>query len=417
METSYPTVIIGAGMAGLSCARYLHQAGATPLILEASDAVGGRVRTDLVDGFRLDCGFQILLTAYPEARRLLNYDALDLQAFRSGAMIRQQGDFTEMNNPMREPLTIFRALAAPVGTLGDKLRLVELMREVNTVARAQDFFRDEGTSTLEYLQNYGWSDDMISTFFKPFFGGVFLENDLMTSSNFFRFVFKQFYNGDAVLPAHGMQAIPQQLAAGLPAGTLRLNSPVAAVEGQTVRLENGESFRADNVVLATDAATADRLLGNKVPREYNVTTCTYFAADRSPLAKKMLVLNPNRLSVVHHLCIPSDIAPGYAPGGQSLISVSTQGLDLADDVKLAADIRLELGEWFGGEVQAWRHLRTYHLPHALLRYEAGSTPQPLQVGQNLFRCGDYTAYPSLNAAMQTGREVAELIVGLSHPEN
>lgn len=411
METSYPTVIIGAGMAGLTCARYLHQAGATPLILEASDAVGGRVRTDRFDGFRLDRGFQILLTAYPEARRLLNYDALNLQAFRSGAMIRQHGSFTEMNNPMQEPLTIFKALMAPVGTLGDKLRLVELMREVNTVTRAQDFFLDEGTSTLEYLQHYGWSDDMIATFFKPFFGGVFLENDLMTSSNFFRFVFKQFYNGDAVLPARGMQAIPEQLAAGLPAGTLQLNSPVAALEGKTIHLENGEIIRADNVVLATDATTADRLLGNKVPREYNVTTCTYFAADRSPLAKKMLILNPNRLSVVHHLCIPSDIAPDYAPGGQSLISVSTQGLDLADDVKLAADIRLELGEWFGEEVQAWRHLRTYHLPHALPRYEAGSSPTTLQVADNLYRCGDYTAYPSLNAAMQTGRQVAEIILG------
>lgn len=411
METSYPTVIIGAGMAGLTCARYLHQAGATPLILEASDAVGGRVRTDTYDGFRLDRGFQILLTAYPEARRLLNYDALNLRAFRSGAMIRQHGSFTEMNNPMQEPLTIFKALTAPVGTLGDKLRLVELMREVNTVTRAQDFFLDEGTSTLDYLQHYGWSDDMIATFFKPFFGGVFLENDLMTSSNFFRFAFKQFYNGDAVLPARGMQAIPEQLAAGLPAGTLQLNSPVTALEGKTIHLENGEIIRADNVVLATDATTADRLLGNKVPREYNVTTCTYFAADRSPLAKKMLILNPNRLSVVHHLCIPSDIAPDYAPGGQSLISVSTQGLDLADDVKLAADIRLELGEWFGEEVQAWRHLRTYHLPHALPRYEAGSSPTTLQVADNLYRCGDYTAYPSLNAAMQTGRQVAEMILG------
>ena len=149
METSYPTVIIGAGMAGLTCARYLHQVGATPLILEASDAVGGRVRTDMCDGFQLDRGFQILLTAYPEARRLLNYDALNLQAFRSGAMIRQHGSFTEMNNPMQEPLTIFKALTAPVGTLGDKLRLVELMREVNTVTRAQDFFLDEGTSTLD----------------------------------------------------------------------------------------------------------------------------------------------------------------------------------------------------------------------------------------------------------------------------
>ena len=411
METSYPIVIIGGGVAGLACARYLHQAGAKPIVLEASDAVGGRVRTDMLDGFRLDRGFQILLTAYPEARRLLNYDALNLHAFRSGAMIRQDEGFTEMTNPMQEPLTLFKTLAAPVGTLSDKLRLLGLMREVNTVARAADFFRDKGTSTLAYLQDYGWSDQMIATFFEPFFGGVFLENDLVTSSNFFRFVFKQFYNGQAVLPAHGMQAIPEQLAAGLPAGTVRLNSPVVALEGQTVLLGNGESLRAGNVVLATDAATADRLLGNTQRREYNVTTCTYFAANRSPLAKKMLMLNPNRLSVVHNLCIPSDVASGYAPAGQSLVSVSTQGLDLSDEGKLAADIRLELGGWFGEEVQGWRHLRTYHLPQALVRYEADSTPEPLQLAPTLYRCGDYTAYPSLNAALQTGREVAELILG------
>lgn len=411
METSYPIVIIGGGVAGLTCARYLHQAGAAAIVLEASDAVGGRVRTDRLDGFRLDRGFQILLTAYPEARRLIDYDALNLQAFRSGALIRQDEGFTEMTNPLREPLTIFKTLAAPVGTLGDKLRLMELMQEVNTVARAEDFFRDEDTSTLTYLQEYGWSDQMINTFFEPFFGGVFLENELATSSNFFRFVFKQFYNGDAVVPANGMQAIPEQLAAGLPPETVRLNSPVAALEGHTIRLQNGESIRAETVVLATDAATADRLLGRIEEREYNVTTCTYFAANRSPSAKKMLLLNPNRLSVVHHLCILSDIAPGYAPAGQSLVSVSTQGLDLADDVKLAADIRLELNEWFGDEVKEWRHLRTYHLPQALVRYEAGSRPESLQLTPTLYQCGDYTAYPSLNAAMQTGREVAELILG------
>ncbi|MPR34607.1 NAD(P)/FAD-dependent oxidoreductase [Salmonirosea aquatica] len=415
METSYPIIIIGGGVAGLACARYLHQAGVVPRVLEASDAVGGRVRTDVLDGFRLDRGFQILLTAYPEARRLLHYDALNLQAFRSGAMIRQDNGFTEMPNPLREPLTVFKALTASVGTLGDKLRLVELMREVNTVARAEDFFRDQDTTTLAYLQNYGWSPQMIATFFEPFFGGVFLENDLITSSNFFRFVFKQFYNGEAVLPAKGMQAIPEQLAAGLPAGTLRLNSPVAALEGQTILLKNGETIRAETVVLATDAATADRLLGASQKRQYNVTTCTYFAANRSPSTKKMLILNPNRLSVVHHLCVPSDVAFGYAPDGQSLISVSTQGLDLADDAKLAADIRLELGKWFGDEVKDWRHLRTYHLPQALVRYEAGSTPESLQLAPGLYRCGDYTAYPSLNAALQTGREVAEMIIGVQQP--
>lgn len=412
METSYPIVIIGGGMAGLTCARYLQQAGRKSLILEAADAVGGRVRTDMHDGFRLDRGFQILLTSYPETRRLLDYDALDLQAFRSGAIIRQEENnsgFTEMSNPLKEPLGVFKALTAPVGSLADKMRLVELMRDVNEVTRAEDFFKDDDTSTLNYLQDYGWSQKMIVNFFRPFFGGVFLENELVTSSNFFRFVFRQFYNGDAVVPAKGMQAIPEQLAAKLPAESLRLNVTVATIEGQTVRLENGETILADKIVIATDAATADRLLGNKQKREYNITTCTYFAAERSPSTKKMLILNPHQLSAVDHLCVPSDVAPDYAPAGQSLISVSTQGLDLSDEAKLAEDIKMELSEWFGEEVRGWRHLRSYHLPQALVRFEAGSKGEMLQLSPNLYRCGDYTAYPSLNAAMQTGREVAEMI--------
>lgn len=399
-------------MAGLTCANYLQQAGRASLILEAADAVGGRVRTDRHDGFLLDRGFQILLTSYPEAKRLLDYDALNLRAFRSGAIIRQEetnSGFTEMPNPLREPLGVFKALTAPIGSLGDKMRLVELMRDVNEVTRAEDFFKDDDTSTLHYLQNYGWSQEMIVNFFRPFFGGVFLENELETSSNFFRFVFKQFYNGDAVVPAKGMQAIPEQLAAKLPNGSLRLNAPVVAIEGQTVRLENGETILAEKIVLATDAATADRLLGNERKREYNVTTCTYFAAERSPSPKKMIVLNPHQLSAVDHLCVPSDVSPDYAPTGQSLISVSTQGLELSDKTKLADDIKMELSEWFGEDVRNWRHLRSYHLPQALVKFKAGSDHETLQLSPNLYRCGDYTAYPSLNAAMQTGREVAELI--------
>ncbi|WP_373514916.1 NAD(P)/FAD-dependent oxidoreductase [Persicitalea sp.] len=412
METSYPIIIIGGGVAGLSCARYLQQAGRECLILEAAEAVGGRVRTDLHEGFRLDRGFQILLTSYPEAKRLLDYDSLDLQAFRSGAIIRQESrtdGFTEMPNPLKEPLGVFKALSAPVGSLADKMRLVELMRDVNDVTRAEDFFKDADTSTLNYLQDYGWSDEMIANFFRPFFGGVFLENELATSSNFFRFVFKQFYNGDAVIPAKGMQAIPEQMATKLPTGTVRLNAPVARIEGQTVVLANGETLRADKLVIATDAATADRLLGKEVEREYNVTTCTYFAAERSPSTKKMIVLNPHQLSAVDHMCVPSDVASDYAPGGQSLISVSTMGLELSDEAKLAEDIKMELSEWFGEDVRSWKHLRSYHLPQALIRFEAGSRGELLQLTPNLYRCGDYTAYPSLNAAMQTGREVAEMI--------
>jgi phytoene dehydrogenase-like protein len=401
-------VIVGAGVAGLTCAKYLSDGGIEPLVLEASDAVGGRVRTDSVDGFLLDRGFQILLTAYPEAQRLLNYNSLNLQAFRSGALIRYQNDFKTVSDPFKEPAQLLQTLFSPIGSLFDKLKVLQLSNEVKTVP-TDEFFMESDSETLSYLQQYGWSNDMIELFFKPFFGGVFLENELSTSSQFFRFVFKQFYNGDAVLPAAGIQAIPQQIADGLPKGAIKLNTAVSRIDKNTVYLADGQAITAKKIIIATDAHRADLLLGRSANRQYNVTTCTYFAAPRSPLSTKMLALNPNRLSAVHNVCVPSDIAPSYAPEGQSLVSVSTQGLSLFDEQKLTAQIVRELTDWFGEEVGKWRHLKTYHIAEALVKYAPRSHKKQLQITENLYQCGDQTAYPSLNAAMATGRMVAEMI--------
>lgn len=408
---NHEVIIIGAGVSGLTCAKYLKDYGIQSLVLEASDAVGGRVKTDSVDGFLLDRGFQILLTAYPEAQRILDYEALRLQAFRSGAQIRLNHSFEVMSDPFKEPLQLFKTLFAPVGTFGDKLKVLQLSNEVSKEP-TDAFFEEIATDTLSYLRQYGWSETMITNFFKPFFGGVFLENKLETASNFFRFIFKQFYTGSAVLPSLGIQAIPQQIANKLPKEAIRLNSKVASIDKKTVHLVSGESLTANHIVVATDVCQADKLLSRSVCREYNVTTCTYFEANTSPLKEKMLALNPNRLSVVHHMCVPSDISPSYAPSGKSLISVSTQGLDLFDEKKLTAQIRAELTEWFGDEVEGWRHLRTYHLPQALMKFTVDASKTSLRLSENLYECGDHMAYPSLNAAMATGRQVADLIAGI-----
>lgn len=408
---NHKVIIIGAGIAGLSCAHYLTRFGITPLVLEAADAVGGRVRTDTVDGFLLDRGFQILLTAYPEAQRLLNYNALGLKSFRSGALIRKDNDFSVISDPFKEPSQVFKTLFSSVGSLGDKLKVLQLSNEVSKES-TESFFDDCATDTLSYLHRYGWSDEMIADFFKPFFGGVFLENELKTSSNFFRFVFKHFYTGEAVIPANGMQAIPEQLAAKLPIGTVQLNTTVDKIEGNNVHLADGKVLTAHKIVVATDAHRADSLLGRDMKRDYNVTTCTYFAAGRSPLKEKMLALNPNRMSVVHNLCVPSDIAPSYAPAGKALVSVSTQGMSLLDEKKLTDHIVQELTGWFGEEVKSWQHLRTYHIPKALLTYPANAPEPELKISEHLYECGDHTSYPSLNAAMATGRAVADMIAGI-----
>ena len=416
-----PVVIIGAGIAGLTCAVYLRQAGIKALVLEAADGVGGRVRTDTVDGFQLDRGFQILLTAYPEAQRLLNYAALDLRTFRSGALIRERDEWIKLLNPLQEPLSVFQMIGSPVGTLGDKLRIAELMRRTQGLSIGE-LFQQTPTTTLAFLQEYGFSDQIIERFFRPFFGGVFLEDALITSSNFFEFCFRMFFSGDAAVPARGIGVITEQLASRLSAGQIRLNSPVEKISGNTVRLVSGQTIKAETIVLAVDAAQAATLLGKPATtkQSFNHTTCTYFAAPESPKlipAHKLLLLNTHRSSAVHNVAIMSDIAPEYAPVGQTLISVSTQSLELVNEPVLTEQIRQELTGWFGNVVQQWRHLRTYHIPHALPAYspqQGGSDAlrQPLKLSDTLYQCGDQTTYPSLNAAMQTGREVAQMISGL-----
>jgi phytoene dehydrogenase-like protein len=272
-------VIIGAGIAGLTCAKYLKDRGIEATVLEASNGVGGRVRTDMVDGFTLDRGFQVLLTSYPEARKLLDYKALHLQSLPSGARIRQGDRFFVMPNPLKNPSTVFEALFAPVGSLWDKLSVLRLSRRLKNAPEPTSNKTPDAQTTHTYLKEFGYSDTIINRFFKPFFRGVFLEKDLKTDAHFFKFLFSQFAKGDVAVPEKGMQAIAAQIAAHLSPHQLRLNTPVQKIEGQTVYLENGEHITAEKIVLATNAGAAARILGEEPVTQFNATACLYFASD------------------------------------------------------------------------------------------------------------------------------------------
>ena len=429
-SSSKPVIIIGAGMAGLACATWLHRAGRAVLVLEAADAAGGRVRTDVTpEGFRLDRGFQVMLTNYPEARRIFDYDALNLKAFRSGAVIRlPDGRETTLQNPLQRPLAAFTALVSPIGSLSDKLRIISLVRHLLKYT-PEELIARPATDTLSFLQHYGWSEQMINTFFKPFFGGVFLDRELTTASNFFEFVFQQFVTGEAAVPALGMQQLPEQLASRLPAGTVRLNSAVAGlVDGTQVRFSTGQVLEASAVVLATDGLTALRLLAGRsgnaddtvstpaasFPTAARITTCTYFATPggHSPGRNdKLLRLNAAPGSLAHNVAFPADVSGAYAPAGRALVSVSTHGERSLSEAEIIAKLREELAAWFGPAARDWEHLRSYRIPAALPVYLANHpAQQPLKLAENLYRCGDWAAYPSLNAALATGREVAEALI-------
>jgi phytoene dehydrogenase-like protein len=406
---SNEVIIVGAGLAGLTCARRLQQAGRTCVILEAAEAVGGRVRTDEVEGFRLDRGFQVLLTAYPEARRWLDYAALDLRAFNPGARVQTETGLHRVADPFRQPEHLWATLRAPVGSLFDKLRIATLRSRARRGSLAEVLQRPE-TTTLAALQAHGFGADMIERFLRPWLGGIFLERELTTSSRMMEFVFRMLAEGDAAVPSRGMQAIPDQLAAGLAAGTVRLNTPVAAVAPDGVRLVSGEHLRADHVVIATDGAGAATLLREVTAPTWRSTVTVYFQAPHSPVNEATLLLNGRAGGRVNHVAVMSDVAADCAPAGKALLAVSILGAATETDEVLAAQVQAELTVWWGKQVKEWRMLKSVRVRHALpVRLPLVSEPVwPVRPG--VWVCGDHRDTASIQGAMQSGRATADAII-------
>jgi len=414
--TRQPVVVVGAGLAGLACAHHLNRAGVPVIVLEAADAVGGRIRTDHVDGFLLDRGFQVYLTAYPEAAAMLDYDALALKTFYPGALIQLDQRQYRFADPWRRPLASLASLTAPVARLSDALRIAQVRRAA--LKRADGDHDDPQITTHTYLRNFGLSVRAIDRFFRPFFGGVFLERELNTPSSFFRFVFSMFASGSAALPAEGMQKIPEQLAAQLPAGTVRLNTPAASVAGDKVTTASGEVISCRAAVVATDFSTTARLLNAPQPYSWNSTTTVYYAARRSPIREAILVLNGMGRGLVNHVCVPSDAAKPYAPADRALVSVSIIGVPEMNDENIDRNVRDELAAWFGNDVTAWKLLRVYRIEHALpVQKTERSASENQTTEDGIFLCGDYLEDPSINGALVSGRKVAKAVVRKVTPES
>lgn len=411
----HDVVIVGAGLAGLTCARALQARGADCVVLEAADAPGGRVRTDEVDGFRLDRGFQVLLTAYPAARRWLDYPALRLGEFVSGARVATPDGPGQVGDPWREPGKLWDTLRAPVGAVGDKLRIGALRLAATQGREDAVWERGAGRSTAEELAERGFSGEMIERFLRPWLGGIFLERELSTPAAMMFFVYRMFAEGRAALPAGGMRSIPEQLAAGLRPGTLRLGARVTAVERGAAMLADGESVAGREVVIATEADTATSLLPEAGrPPGWRSTTCVYWAAPESPLrGEPVLWLNGTGRGRINHLVVPSDVAEGYAPAGEALVSATLLGVAEQDDVALDRELRGELVEHFGDGVREWRVLAVRRVRRALPILAApGAGEQVRALRPGIWLCGDHRASASIQGAMAGGEKLAAaLLVG------
>ncbi|KAL3620911.1 hypothetical protein CASFOL_035823 [Castilleja foliolosa] len=415
-------IVVGAGLAGLAAATRLQAENIPFLLIEASDAVGGRVRTDFVDGYTLDRGFQIFITAYPEAQKLLDYGALDLQRFYSGAQVFYDGRFHTVADPQRHFADAIQSLTNPIGSVVDKL-LIGLTRIRVLTQSDYEILTAGEVKTIDLLRSIGFSDSILDRFFRPFFGGIFFDRDLETTSRLFNFVFRCLALGDNTLPKDGISAIPKQLAGKLNPNSIKLNSRVASIDynsekGIVVNLDNGESLRSDlGVILAIEEFEAVKILAGKSEVKVPVrsTVCLYFSvdSDKIPVRDPVLFLNGSGRGIVNNMFFPTNVSPFYAPPGKGLVSVSLIGVyDGVNDEELVERVVKELSEWFGEAcVGSWRYLRMYRVgfaqPNQCPPTDLMKDPR---VGPGLYVCGDYTTNATFDGALVSGRRAVEALL-------
>ena len=404
-------VVVGAGLAGLACASALHRAGRAVRVLEVSNGVGGRVRTDRVDGFQLDRGFQVLNTGYPEARRVLDLDALDLRYFDSAVTIRRGGRLHRVANPLQAPTQAATLLGAPVDGVRGRLALAAYVARAATLPVGSLLRRDDVPGPQAW-HAAGIPDQVVRDVLTPFLTGVVLERQPATSRRFLDLMVRMFARGRTAVPAAGMQAMPEQLAARLPADAVRLETAVEAVDRGVVVVD-GREQPADVVVVATDPWTAHRLLpGLGAPPAARGVTTHYHAAPPGTAGRATLVVDADGSGVANSMVLTA-AAPEYSRDGRDLVATSVVHDDSGPtpDGEALLSVLAELHE---RDTSAWQPVASYDLPHALPAMPAPHPfRRPVQVAPGVLVAGDHRDTSSIQGALVSGRRAAEAV--LHHP--
>ena len=403
-----PVLVVGAGLAGLACALDLVAAGVPVRVLEASDAPGGRMRTDRRDGFLLDRGFQVFNTSYPQVKRRVQLRALRLSPFTPGALLATASGRTRFTDPTRRPRESGDLLLGRLARPADLVALAA-MSAADMLFPAQRIIAQPDRSTLAALRAARISDELIELFFRPFLAGVFLEDRLETSARFFHLVWRSMLRGTLCLPRDGIGAVPAQLAGLLPAGTIGYETPVAGLTDDGVALADGTELPARAVVVAAGPAQAAALLPGLPPVRTRMVTTVYHAAPSAPLAEPTLVVDTER--TILNTVVLTQVARSYSTDGRALISSSVLG----DATGRESEIVARLAGLYETDTSGWEHLASYPVADAL---PAMPSPWPLtrsaRYAAGRYVCGDYRATGSVQGALASGtRAAAELLADLA----
>jgi phytoene dehydrogenase-like protein len=399
MDSNKTIYIIGAGISGLIAAYELEQAGYSPVVLEKADAVGGRVRTVEKNGYHLDLGFQVLLSAYPLANKYLDFDALRLRRLESGSQIYVDGRRFLIGDALRNIRLLAPTLLADIGSLTDKVKVLALSRRLKKKSLGAIFDSPE-TSTLEYLRSQGFSEKIIDRFFRPFFSGIFLEPELRTSSRMFEFVYKMFGEGYATIPEQGIGAISKQLKKKLKTTQFQFGQEVKQVTNERITLGNGQELIHNGVIITANASALVSNMNDQAV-EWKSCTCLYFEVERTNIPEGTIALVADKGKLSNNLYAYKDAS------GKQLLSVTTLKHAGKTNEELTQAIEAEVKEYCG--IQRIKHIANFKISEALpdlTHLKMTTSPSESQLTDHIFLAGDVLFNGSLNAAMESGRLAA-----------
>lgn len=407
-KQDYDIHIVGAGISGLIAAKTLEESGYNPIILEATERVGGRVKTDIEKGYQLDHGFQVLLNAYPQALKHLDYKALELHSFLPGAQIFSKGKSKIIGDPLRYSGFLLSTLFASVGSFKDKLKIFKLNRDLKNKS-VESIFESESKTTLAYLKERGFSDRIIENFFKPFFSGIFLEPDLRTSSRMFEFVYKMFGDGLAVLPKDGIAAISDHLKSQLKNTQFQFNAKVKSVSDKYIELDNGDKLPTHFTIISS---AAEQLIPNLKNQDQVWKSCynLYFEVDKRSISKPIIGLIADSEAIINNIFFHNSL-PTTKKGEKELLSVTVVKDVNFKQKELIEKVTSDLFKFCG--IDQVKFLKLYHIKNALpdlddVRYDL--SPTETQLKPTVYLAGDYLLNGSLNAAMLSGERAAQGVI-------
>ena len=413
LPASAQVVVIGAGLAGLAAAHRLRAANLEVIVLEAGDAPGGRVRTDRRDGLLLDRGFQLFNPSYPAAS-IFDLDALELKAFRAGVVVTLGDQRYRLGDPRRWPAVAVPSLRAPVGSLMEKLRFARWAVDVG-LGPVQRVFDGPDVSLAQELSRRQLDGRLSRTVIRPFLAGVLAEDTMSTSARFAGLLIRAFVRGTPALPARGMQALPEQLAAGLGPGVLRLNTAVLRVTDGLVTTDRGQ-IRARAVIVAADPRTACQLTGLPEPSMRSLTTF-YHRAIVAPTRERAIHLDGERRGPLVNSAVVSNAAPSYCNHG-ALIASTVLGAD--DSAEMESLVREQAGAIYGVDFRRWEHVGTYAIRDALPALPPPlNVRRPVSLGDGLYVAGDHRDTASIQGALVSGKRAAGAVLrqlGITEPE-